>query len=168
MTQWRHSENFVDPETGTHTHAIESYWGKTKLNFKRLKGVQTSQLPGYLDERNSKNVAWPIRTNNWGGIQKHSLPHKQQYPVHISVFIKCISIVLCVYKGVCTQILSVLLNMCAWRKQKFIISIVHFLKWVKSRLHNNISLFSIQASKIKWPSYPNPIIIFLPNHSTAE
>ena len=46
-----HSQNFVDPVTGAHTQAIESYWAKVKSKFKSMKGVSTAQLPGYLDER---------------------------------------------------------------------------------------------------------------------
>ena len=46
-----HSENFVDPATGVHTQAIESYWAKAKLKFKAMKGVSSEQLPSYLDER---------------------------------------------------------------------------------------------------------------------
>ena len=46
-----HNENFVDPATGVHTQAIESYWAKVKLKFKAMKGVSSEQLPSYLDER---------------------------------------------------------------------------------------------------------------------
>ena len=45
-----HSVTFVDPVTGVHTQAIESYWNRVKLKFKRMKGVHLSQLPSYLDE----------------------------------------------------------------------------------------------------------------------
>ena len=43
-----HSVNFVDPVTGVHTQAIESYWAKAKNKFKAMKGVATPQLSGYL------------------------------------------------------------------------------------------------------------------------
>jgi transposase-like protein len=46
-----HSLNFVDPETGVHTQAIESYWAKAKQKFKTMKGVSADALPTYLDER---------------------------------------------------------------------------------------------------------------------
>ena len=46
-----HSQNFVDPVTGAHTQAIESYWAKVKQTFKSMKGVSSAQLPSYLDER---------------------------------------------------------------------------------------------------------------------
>jgi len=46
-----HSKNFVDPDTGVHTQTVESYWGKTKLKFKSMKGVDGEQLPSYLDDR---------------------------------------------------------------------------------------------------------------------
>ena len=45
-----HSLNFVDPTTGVHTQHIESYWNRVKLRFKCMKGVDTRQLPSYLDE----------------------------------------------------------------------------------------------------------------------
>ena len=32
-----HSLNFVDPATGIHTQAIESYWAKAKQKFKEMK-----------------------------------------------------------------------------------------------------------------------------------
>ncbi|VDI57254.1 Hypothetical predicted protein [Mytilus galloprovincialis] len=38
-----HSVNFVDPETGVHTQAIESYWAKAKYKFKVMKGVSSDQ-----------------------------------------------------------------------------------------------------------------------------
>jgi hypothetical protein len=43
--------NFVDPETGVHTQAIESYWAKAKQKFKTMKGVSADALPTYLDGR---------------------------------------------------------------------------------------------------------------------
>ena len=46
-----HSKNCVDPITKVHTQAIESYWAKTKYQFKIMKGVRYDKLPGYLDER---------------------------------------------------------------------------------------------------------------------
>ena len=39
-----HSQNCVDPVTGAHTQAIESYWAKVKSKFKSMKGVSTAQL----------------------------------------------------------------------------------------------------------------------------
>ena len=45
-----HSLNFVEPVTGVHTQAIESYWNRVKTNFKRMKGVSREQLPLHLDE----------------------------------------------------------------------------------------------------------------------
>ena len=45
-----HSLNFVEPVTGVHTQAIESYWNRVKTNFKRMKGVSGEQLPLHLDE----------------------------------------------------------------------------------------------------------------------
>ena len=45
-----HSLYFVEPVTGVHTQAIESYWNRVKTNFKRMKGVSGEQLPLHLDE----------------------------------------------------------------------------------------------------------------------
>ena len=45
-----HSLHFVDPVTGTHTQNVESYWSRVKHKFKRMKGVESEQLPSYLDE----------------------------------------------------------------------------------------------------------------------
>ena len=45
-----HSIQFVDPVTGVHTQNVESYWNRVKTKFKRMKGVQESMLPSYLDE----------------------------------------------------------------------------------------------------------------------
>jgi len=45
-----HSLNFVNPEDGTHTQAIESYWAKQKLRIKSMKGIQREKLPEYLIE----------------------------------------------------------------------------------------------------------------------
>ena len=45
-----HSINFVDPQTGVHTQAIESYWARVKHKFKKMKGVDGDHLGEYLDE----------------------------------------------------------------------------------------------------------------------
>ena len=45
-----HSLHFVDPQSGVHTQAIESYWARVKYKFKKMKGVDGDQLPSYLDE----------------------------------------------------------------------------------------------------------------------
>ena len=45
-----HSRNFVDPVTGVHTQAIESYWNRVKTKLKRMKGCHAHQLGSYLDE----------------------------------------------------------------------------------------------------------------------
>lgn len=44
-----HSLFFVDPNTGAHTQAIESYWGKAKLRIKRQKGIYGTLLSEYLN-----------------------------------------------------------------------------------------------------------------------
>ena len=45
-----HSVEFVNSTTGTHTQIIESYWNKTKIKFKWMKGCNASMLPSYLDK----------------------------------------------------------------------------------------------------------------------
>ena len=44
-----HSVNFVAPN-GTHTQNIESYWNKTKMKLKRMRGVRSEFLSSYIDE----------------------------------------------------------------------------------------------------------------------
>lgn len=46
-----HSENFIDPDTGVCTNAVEAYWSRVK-RFLRQQRVMTAtnHLPGYLDE----------------------------------------------------------------------------------------------------------------------
>ncbi len=45
-----HSRNFVDPVSGVHTQAVESYWGRAKAKLKTMRGTFGHMLPGYLDE----------------------------------------------------------------------------------------------------------------------
>ena len=45
-----HSENFVDPRTGTTTNAVECMWKNCKQKFKSMLGVHSTMLPGHLDE----------------------------------------------------------------------------------------------------------------------
>ena len=73
-----HSENFVDPETGVHTQAIESYWSKAKLKFKKMKGVSSEQLPSYLDERMWRDRFGMTTATAYQNIIKHI---SQQYPI---------------------------------------------------------------------------------------
>ena len=44
------SLHFVDPVTNVHTQHIKSYWNRVKIKFKKMRGVDSSQLPSYLDE----------------------------------------------------------------------------------------------------------------------
>ena len=66
-----HSVNFVDPVTGVHTQAIESYWAKAKNKFKAMKGVATPQLSGYLDERMWRDRYAPDATAAFHHICSH-------------------------------------------------------------------------------------------------
>ncbi|KAI4293382.1 hypothetical protein PAPHI01_2656, partial [Pancytospora philotis] len=45
-----HSLNFVNPEDGTHTQTIESYWAKQKDRIREMKGLQRVKLAEYLVE----------------------------------------------------------------------------------------------------------------------
>lgn len=45
-----HSQNFVDPVTGSHTQTIEGFWSNSKVYFKRMHGVKSPQIPAHLDE----------------------------------------------------------------------------------------------------------------------
>ena len=45
-----HSITFINQTTGTHTQHIESYWNRTKIKLKRMRGCHADQLPSYIDE----------------------------------------------------------------------------------------------------------------------
>ena len=45
-----HSIEFVNSVTGVHTEHIESYWNRTKIKLKRMRGCHENELSGYLDE----------------------------------------------------------------------------------------------------------------------
>lgn len=51
-----HSENIVDPYTGTHSNTIEGLWSQVKRKLKAMNGTLKSKLPGYLDEFNWRKV----------------------------------------------------------------------------------------------------------------
>ena len=40
-----HRRHFVDPTTGAHTQAIESYWARAKAKLKRMMGTTKEMLP---------------------------------------------------------------------------------------------------------------------------
>ena len=74
-----HSKNFVDPDSGVHTQAIESYWAKAKLELKKIKGVSSEQLPSYLDERMWRDRFGISTTQAYSNIMPHI---SQQYVVN--------------------------------------------------------------------------------------
>ena len=45
-----HSRDFVDPTTGAHTQAFESYWSQVKTKLKSMRGTTDEMLGGHLDE----------------------------------------------------------------------------------------------------------------------
>jgi hypothetical protein len=55
----------LDPDTGTHTQNIESYWAKTKYKFKVMKGVSADALPSYLDERMCNHIPVQLKKKNF-------------------------------------------------------------------------------------------------------
>lgn len=73
-----HSIQFVDPATGVHTQHIESYWNRVKTKFKRMKGVQETMIPSYLDE-----YMWRERHGRTGSSAMNSLFRDiaRRYPV---------------------------------------------------------------------------------------
>ena len=73
-----HSLHFVDPVTGVHTQAIESYWNRTKIKLKKMKGVSENQLPSRLDE-----FMWRERYGQTHSIAFYSIIDEisRQYPV---------------------------------------------------------------------------------------
>ena len=50
-----HSENFINPQDGTHTQAIESLWGKFKRPIKNTKGIVGDKLESLLSMMMFKN-----------------------------------------------------------------------------------------------------------------
>lgn len=47
-----HSLNYVDPNDGVHTQAIEGYWSKIKTQWKAMRGSKSEcGLGSYLDDR---------------------------------------------------------------------------------------------------------------------
>ena len=44
-----HSQNFVAP-SGVHTQNIESYWNRTKIKLKHMRGCYTHQTSSYPDD----------------------------------------------------------------------------------------------------------------------
>ena len=48
MTVSRSVQN-VTP-SGVHTENVESYWNRTKMKFKRMRGSTAQEVPSYLDE----------------------------------------------------------------------------------------------------------------------
>lgn len=72
-----HSENFVDPETGTCTNAIEGAWSRVKY-FLRKKGVMHKQnSSSYLDEYMWRRL---FQDSEHPGITlKHILQHLLQW-----------------------------------------------------------------------------------------
>jgi hypothetical protein len=62
-----HSLNFVDPATGIHTQAFESYWAKAKQKIKEMKGVSSHLLPdlnGWLSLV-LQHVVWAFHWSEW-------------------------------------------------------------------------------------------------------
>ena len=73
-----HSRHFVDPVTGVHTQMVESYWNRVKTKLKRMKGCDSNQLPGYLDE-----FMWRERYGRSASEALHNIMQNisDQYPV---------------------------------------------------------------------------------------
>ena len=44
-----HSVEFVSP-SGVHTQNVESYWNRSKMKLKRMRGCAAKEVPSYLDE----------------------------------------------------------------------------------------------------------------------
>ena len=50
-----HSENFINPQDGTHTQAIKSLWSKFKKKIKNIKRIAGNDLESLLSELIYKN-----------------------------------------------------------------------------------------------------------------
>ena len=51
-----HSENFINPQGGTHTQAIVSLWSKFKKQIKNTKGIVKYKLESLLIFKNNECV----------------------------------------------------------------------------------------------------------------
>ncbi|ETP50677.1 hypothetical protein F442_04063 [Phytophthora nicotianae P10297] len=57
-----HSENFVDPNTGTHTNTIEGLWEtRIKRHIKAMRGMGIDRLGAYLDEYMRRSWIFPAK-----------------------------------------------------------------------------------------------------------
>ena len=63
-----HSIEFVDSTTGVHTQNIESYWNRSKVKLKCMRGCHASELPSYLDE-----FMWRARYGTTAGADYRSI-----------------------------------------------------------------------------------------------
>ena len=72
-----HSVEFVSP-SGVHTQNVESYWNRSKMKLKRMRGCAAKEVPSYLDE-----FMWRERFGKTSREAMDSIIRDiaQQYPV---------------------------------------------------------------------------------------
>ena len=77
MTQLTTQWNLSTAPLG-HTQNVESYWNKTKIKFKRMKGCHASMLPSHLDEFRWRERFGKTATEAFNRIMRDIA---DQYPV---------------------------------------------------------------------------------------
>ncbi|CAH8842055.1 unnamed protein product [Trichobilharzia szidati] len=63
-----HSNDSVDPVTGTHDNSTEGFWGRLKNRIRAINGSQNEVIFSHLDEymhRNWFNLKTETPLNNW-------------------------------------------------------------------------------------------------------
>ncbi|CAH8864455.1 unnamed protein product [Trichobilharzia szidati] len=76
-----HSNDSVDPVTGTHNNSIEGFWGRLKNRIKAINGFQNQVIFSHLDEymyRNWFNLKTETPIQNWEIFLSHI---REKYPV---------------------------------------------------------------------------------------
>ena len=66
----------MDPGTGVHTQAIESYWNVAKRRLKAMSGTTVDMLPSYLDQ-----FMWENRYGGEDCFDNILLHITERYPV---------------------------------------------------------------------------------------
>lgn len=66
-----HSENFVDPTTGTCTNMVEGYWSKFKRHLRKLQVMQSQLLPEHIDQFMWKEHVGESCKNRFNNILLH-------------------------------------------------------------------------------------------------
>ena len=86
-----HSVTFVNSVNGAHTQHVESYWNRTKIKIKAMKGCHSHQIPSYLDEFMWRERHGQTYMDVWNNLMLHI---SQQYPVYVCMYLIIIIVIL--------------------------------------------------------------------------